>query len=279
MNFAKMNGLGNNICVLDAREDGMPLTAEIVMALADAEKGIGFDQLMVLEPPRNPLADVFTAIWNADGTQVWACGNGTRCVAWYLMRESGQDHMVIETQAGLLGAARAGDISISVDMGEPRLEWQDIPMSERMDTMRIELQVGPLDDPIMHGPGCVSMGNPHVVFFVQDAEVAPVAQIGPMIEHHPLFPEGVNVGFAEIVSREHIRLRVWERGAGLTKACGTGACAALVAAVRRRLTNRTARVQVDGGDMTIEWRASDNHVIMTGPVEIEAEGTIGAMAG
>jgi diaminopimelate epimerase len=279
MNFAKMNGLGNNICVLDAREDGMPLTAEIVMALADAEKGIGFDQLMVLEPPRNPLADVFTAIWNADGTQVWACGNGTRCVAWYLMRESGQDHMVIETQAGLLGAARAGDFSISVDMGEPRLEWQDIPMSERMDTMRIELQVGPLDDPIMHGPGCVSMGNPHVVFFVQDAEVAPVAQIGPMIEHHPLFPEGVNVGFAEIVSREHIRLRVWERGAGLTKACGTGACAALVAAVRRRLTDRTARVQVDGGDMTIEWRASDNHVIMTGPVEIEAEGTIGAMAG
>jgi diaminopimelate epimerase len=279
MNFAKMNGLGNNICVLDAREDSMPLTEEIVVALAAKDKGIGFDQLMVLEPPRNPLADVFATIWNADGSMVSACGNGTRCVAWYLMRESGRDHMVIETEAGLLGASRAGDFSISVDMGEPRLEWQDIPMSERMDTLRIELQVGPLDDPIMHGPGCVSMGNPHVVFFVQDAEIAPVTQIGPMIEHHPLFPQGVNVGFAEIMARDHIRLRVWERGAGLTKACGTGACAALVAAVRRRLSDRVARVQVDGGDMTIEWRASDNHVIMTGPVELEAEGTIGAMAG
>jgi diaminopimelate epimerase len=279
MNFAKMNGLGNNICVLDARKDSMPLTAEIVAALSDGDKGIGFDQLMVLEVPRNPLADVFTSIWNADGTIVSACGNGTRCVAWYLMRETGRDHMVIETEAGLLGAARAGEFAISVDMGEPKLDWQDIPMSERMDTMRIELQVGPLDDPIMHGPGCVSMGNPHVVFFVQDAQYAPVTQIGPMIEHHPLFPEGVNVGFAEIVARDHIRLRVWERGAGLTKACGTGACAALVAAVRRRFTDRVARVQVDGGDMTIEWRASDNHVIMTGPVELEAEGTIGAMAG
>jgi diaminopimelate epimerase len=279
MDFAKMNGLGNQICVLDARTESMPLSEEIVVALSNPNQGIGFDQLMVLESPRNPLADVFTSIWNADGSKVSACGNGTRCVAWYLMRETGRDHMVIETEAGLLGASREGEFAISVDMGEPRLEWQDIPMSERMDTLRIELQVGPLDDPIMHGPGCVSMGNPHVVFFVQDAEVAPVAQIGPMIEHHPLFPEGVNVGFAEIVARDHIRLRVWERGAGLTKACGTGACAALVAAVRRRKTERRARVQVDGGDMTIEWRASDNHVIMTGPVELEAEGTIGAMAG
>lgn len=272
-----MNGLGNRICILDARTDTMPLNAEIVKALGQDGKGIGFDQMMVLEPPRNQLADVFTTIWNNDGTKVSACGNGTRCVAWYLMRESGQDHVVIETQAGLLGASRAGEFEISVDMGEPQLDWDQIPMSERMDTIRIELQVGPLDDPIMHGPGCVSMGNPHVVFFVQDAEVAPVKEVGPMIEHHPLFPEGVNVGFAEIVTRDHIRLRVWERGAGLTKACGTGACAALVAAVRRRKTGRRARVQVDGGNMTIEWRVSDNHVIMTGPVEIEAEGTIGAV--
>lgn len=274
-----MNGLGNEICVLDARDDQMPLTPEIVIALANPKNGIGFDQLMVLERPKNPMADVYTSIWNADGSQVNACGNGARCVAWYLMRDTGQSHIVIETGAGLLGASRAGDNAISVDMGEPGLDWTQIPMSERMDTLRIELQVGPLDDPIMHGPGCVSMGNPHVVFFVQDAECAPVEKVGPMIEHHPLFPEGVNVGFAEIVTRDHIRLRVWERGAGLTKACGTGACAALVAAVRRRKTNRIARVQVDGGDMTIEWRASDNHVIMTGPVELEAEGTIGAMAG
>lgn len=279
MNFAKMNGLGNIICVLDARDDQMPLTPEIIKALANPDNGIGFDQLMVLEAPQNPLADVYTRIWNADGSEAGACGNGTRCVAWYLMRVTGQDHIVIETRTALLGSSRAGKNSISVDMGEPQLDWNQIPMSERMDTIRIELQVGPIDDPIMHGPGCVSMGNPHVVFFIQDAEVAPVQEVGPMIEHHPLFPEGVNVGFAEIVSRDHIRLRVWERGAGLTKACGTGACAALVAGVRRRLCDRKARVQVDGGDLTIEWRASDNHVIMTGPVEIEAEGTIGAMAG
>jgi diaminopimelate epimerase len=279
MKFAKMNGLGNEICVLDARDDHMPLTPEIVAALSDGQKGIGFDQLMVLERPKNALADVYTSIWNKDGTMVNACGNGARCVAWYVMQESGQPSLVIETAAGLLGASRAGDHLISVDMGEPGLDWTQIPMAERMDTVRIELQVGPLDDPIMHGPGCVSMGNPHVVFFVHDAEIAPVEKVGPMIEHHPLFPQSVNVGFAEIVSREHIRLRVWERGAGLTKACGTGACAALVAAVRRRLCDRVARVQVDGGDLTIEWRATDNHVIMTGPVELETEGTIGAMAG
>jgi diaminopimelate epimerase len=192
------------------------------------------------------------------------------------MRETGQDHIVIETQAGLWGASRAGVSSVSVDMGEPRLEWDQIPMSERMDTMRIELQVGPIDDPIMHGPGCVSMGNPHVVFLVPDIELAPIKEVGPMIEHHPLFPEGVNVGFAQIMARDHIRLRVWERGAGLTKACGTGACAALVVAARRRLCDRSARVQLDGGDLLIEWRASDNHIIMTGPVEWEADGTIGA---
>lgn len=276
MDFAKMNGLGNEICVLDARKDGIPLTSEVIAALGNAETGIGFDQIMILQAPKNRLADAFTQIWNADGTQVSACGNGARCVAWYLMRETGQDHIVIETQAGLLGASRAGVSSVSVDMGEPRLEWDQIPMSERMDTMRIELQVGPIDDPIMHGPGCVSMGNPHVVFLVPDIELAPIKEVGPMIEHHPLFPEGVNVGFAQIMARDHIRLRVWERGAGLTKACGTGACAALVVAARRRLCDRSARVQLDGGDLLIEWRASDNHIIMTGPVEWEADGTIGA---
>jgi diaminopimelate epimerase len=174
----------------------------------------------------------------------------------------------------LLGAVRVGPDMISVDMGEPILEWEAIPMSERMDTIRIELQVGPIDDPILHGPGVVNMGNPHCVFFVQDAELAPVEAIGPMIEYHPLFPERTNVGFAEIVARDHIRLRVWERGAGLTKACGTGACAALVAAVRRRLCDRVAKVQVDGGVLQIEWRESDNHVIMTGAVALESEGTI-----
>jgi diaminopimelate epimerase len=185
-----------------------------------------------------------------------------------------RENLVIETEAGLLGAVSVGPTMISVDMGEPSFEWDRIPMSERMDTVRIELQVGPIDDPVLHGPGVVSMGNPHCIFFVQDAELAPVEAVGPMIEYHPLFPERTNVGFAEIVARDHIRLRVWERGAGLTKACGTGACAALVAAVRRRLCDRTANVQVDGGMLQIEWRESDNHVIMTGAVALETEGNL-----
>ena len=274
MKFAKMNGLGNEIAVLDARDRPLTLNASAVQALAVPGKGIGFDQLMVLLPSKNPLADVYTEIWNADGSKVAACGNGSRCVAWYVMREMNRENLVIETEAGLLGAISVGPNRISVDMGEPIFDWERIPMSERMDTVRIELQVGPIDDPVLHGPGVVSMGNPHCVFFVQDAELAPVEAVGPMIEYHPLFPERTNVGFAEIVARDHIRLRVWERGAGLTKACGTGACAALVAAVRRRLCDRTANVQVDGGMLQIEWRESDNHVIMTGAVALESEGTL-----
>ncbi len=274
MKFAKMNGLGNEIAVLDARDRPLTLNASAIEALAVAGKGIGFDQLMVLLPPRNPMADVYTQIWNADGSKVAACGNGSRCVAWYVMREMNRENLVIETEAGLLGAVSVGPNRISVDMGEPIFEWERIPMSERMDTVRIELQVGPIDDPVLHGPGVVSMGNPHCVFFVQDAELAPVEAVGPMIEYHPLFPERTNVGFAEIVARDHIRLRVWERGAGLTKACGTGACAALVAAVRRRLCDRIANVQVDGGMLQIEWRESDNHVIMTGAVALESEGNL-----
>ena len=274
MKFAKMNGLGNEIAVLDARDRPLTLNASAVEALAVPGKGIGFDQLMVLLPPKNPLADVYTEIWNADGSKVAACGNGSRCVAWYVMREMNRENLVIETEAGLLGAISVGPNRISVDMGEPIFEWERIPMSERMDTVRIELQVGPIDDPVLHGPGVVSMGNPHCVFFVQDAELAPVEAVGPMIEYHPLFPERTNVGFAEIVARDHIRLRVWERGAGMTKACGTGACAALVAAVRRRLCDRTANVQVDGGMLQIEWRESDNHVIMTGAVALESEGNL-----
>jgi diaminopimelate epimerase len=213
-------------------------------------------------------------IWNADGGEVDACGNAARCVAWLLMEASKSDEAVIETKAGLLHARRAGADQIAVDMGEPRLGWRDIPLAEEMDTRGIELQVGPADAPILHTPGCVSMGNPHVVFFTPDAEAAPVTSVGPMIEHHLLFPEGVNVGFAEIQARDRIRLRVWERGAGLTKACGTGACAALVAASRRGLVDRKATVVVDGGELTIEWRESDGHVLMTGPVAVEFSGVL-----
>jgi diaminopimelate epimerase len=213
-------------------------------------------------------------IWNADGGEVEACGNAARCVGWLMMQASGRDEASIDTLGGLLTATAAGERRVAIDMGEPKLDWQEIPLAEEMDTRGIELQVGPIDDPVLHTPGCVNMGNPHVVFFVRDAEAAPVESVGPMIERHYLFPEGVNVGFAEVRSAGEIRLRVWERGAGLTKACGTGACAALVAAHRRGLTGRKAVVELDGGPLEIEWRESDGHVLMTGPVEMEFSGTL-----
>ena len=276
MKFAKMNGLGNAICVLDARGSDFMLTPDTVIALADPAQGVGFDQLMVLYPPKNQLADVYCDIWNADGGMVGACGNGTRCVAWYVMRDTGLDHLVIETEAGLLAASRTDADRISVDMGEPSLDWAQIPLSAPLDTLSIALDMSQFDAANLENPSAVNMGNPHCVFFVEDADLAPVQQVGPMVEHHPLFPERTNVGFAQIISRGQIRLRVWERGVGETKACGTGACAALVAAVRRDLCDRAADVLVHGGTLSIDWRAGDNHVIMTGPVELEFEGVIGA---
>jgi diaminopimelate epimerase len=190
------------------------------------------------------------------------------------MEASGRDEAVFETAAGILRARRVEGHTVTLDMGEPGLDWRDIPLAEPMDTRNIELQVGPIDDPILHTPGCVSMGNPHVVFFVPDVATAPVVEVGPLIEHHHLFPERTNVGFAEIVNRDRIRLRVWERGVGETKACGTGACAALVAASRRGLTNRKAVIELTNGELEIEWRESDGHVLMTGPTEVEFTGTL-----
>jgi diaminopimelate epimerase len=270
--FLKMNGLGNDFVVVEARSAPFAPTSAEVRAIADREAGIGCDQLVSIES--SGLADARVRFWNADGDEVGACGNASRCVGWLLMEASGTDQAVMETRSGLLTASRAGDKIVSVDMGEPGLDWTQIPLGEEMDTRGIELQVGPIDAPHLHTPGCVSMGNPHVVFFVADAQAAPVREVGPMIEHHHLFPEGVNVGFAQIVDRDHIRLRVWERGAGLTKACGTGACAALVAAHRRGLTDRKARLELDGGDLTIEWREADGHVIMTGPAQVDFTGTL-----
>jgi len=206
--------------------------------------------------------------------EIDACGNGSRCVGLLLMQASGRDDAAFETRAGLLTALKADGGKVSVDMGKPGLRWDQIPLAEAMDTRGIELQVGPIDNPHLHTPGCVSMGNPHVVFFVPDVDTAPVRQVGSMIEHHLLFPEGVNVGFAQVKARDRIRLRVWERGAGLTKACGTGACAALVAASRRGLSDRKATLELDGGDLVIEWRTEDDHVIMTGPAELDFAGTL-----
>jgi diaminopimelate epimerase len=272
--FFKMNGTGNDFVVVDARAEPFAPDAARIRAIADRAGAAGCDQLIAIEPSNR--ADAFMRIWNADGGEVDACGNATRCIGWLLMLEAHKDSATVETNAGLIAVSRAGHERVTVDMGEPRLSWEQIPLAEEMDTRGIELQVGPIDAPHLHTPGAVSMGNPHVVFFVPDAQAAPVAKAGPLIEHHPLFPEGVNVGFAEIRAADRIRLKVWERGVGLTRACGTGACAALVAAHRRGLTARKATIETDGGDLVIEWRQSDGHVLMTGPVEFEFSGTLAA---
>jgi diaminopimelate epimerase len=274
--FLKMNGLGNDFVVVEARGPGpesafAPGPAE-VRAIANRASGVGCDQLIAIEP--SDRAEAFVRFWNADGGEVAACGNGARCVAWLLMQASGRDRAVFETGAGLLSATRGQDGLVTVDMGKPGLGWRDIPLAEAMDTRGIELQVGPIDHPILHTPGCVSMGNPHVVFFVPDVSAAPVAEVGPMIENHPLFPERTNVGFAEIKGRGRIGLRVWERGVGETKACGTGACAALVAASRRDLTESAATVELIGGALDVVWRERDDHVLMTGPTAVEFSGTL-----
>lgn len=269
--FVKMNGLGNDFVVVEARSRPFEPTRDQARAIADRRAGVGCDQLIAIAS--SARADARMRIWNADGGEVEACGNAARCVGWLLMQASGRSEVTIETGGGLLRAVRAGD-GVQVDMGPPGLDWRQIPLAEEMDTRGIELQVGPIDAPALHTPGAVSMGNPHVVFFVPDAAAAPVKGAGSLIEHHPLFPEGVNVGFAEVRDREHIRLRVWERGAGETAACGTGACAALVAAHRRGLTDRRAEVEANGGAMIIDWREEDDHVLMTGPVAVEFTGVL-----
>jgi len=268
--FLKMNGLGNDFVVVETRSQPFSPTAAEVRAIADRAAGVGCDQLIAIEPAAG--ADARVRFWNADGEEVAACGNGARCVGWLIMQAAGKDEAVLETKAGRLRAARAGERLVSVDMGEPRLAWDQIPLSEPRDTRALDVVL--YEHPQLGAPpACVSMGNPHVVFFVTDLAETPVTEAGPAIERHPLFPEHVNVGFAQIVDRRRIRLRVWERGAGLTKACGTGACAAVVAAARRDLADRTATVEVDGGELLIEWRA-DNHVIMTGPAAVDFAGQL-----
>lgn len=270
MKYLKMNGLGNKFIVLQNAGDRLLPNAEQIKKI-NSTPNCEFDQLLSIEPSNE--ADLYMGIWNNDGSEVAACGNGTRAVAWAFMEATKKDEVAIETKAGILNAKRAGDKMVSVDMGKPRLLWNEIPLSEEMQTIRIELQVGPIDNPILWGPSVVSMGNPHCIFFVENAESAPVAEVGPMIEFHPLFPEQTNVEFAQVIDKKTIRMRVWERGVGITKACGTGACATLVAAVRRKLCDRHAVVMLDGGNLEIEWR-DDDHVIMTGPVAIDGMGEI-----
>jgi len=265
--FLKMNGIGNEIIVVDLRHDGLHLLPDHARAIA-RDPRLAYDQLMVLEPPRTEGTAAFMRIFNNDGTLSSACGNGTRCVAWSLMHATSDEHLTLETEAGLLTCRRLDEWHYSVDMGMPRLAWNDIPLAHEIaDTTHIYDATWTELPPAVG----VNMGNPHAVFFLDAAHIMPdLRQWGPRIEHDPLFPERVNVSFARVIDRAHIKLDVWERSAGLTRACGSAACATLVAAVRRHLTDRRATLHLPGGDLIIEWR-DDQHVIMSGAVELEFE--------
>ena len=266
--FLKMHGAGNDFVLLDARSRPWAIDEEAARRIADRRTGIGCDQLIVVEPGRRAGADAFMSIFNPDGSEVSACGNATRCVAWMLMAESGAGSVVVETHAGLLSAQAAGERLVAVDMGPARLEWDEIPLARAMDTLHLPVASGPLSDPVG-----VGMGNPHAVFFVEDAEAVELAALGPGLEHDGLFPERCNIEVAQILPGGPIRMRVWERGAGITLACGTGACATLVAAVRRGLSGRKADLLLDGGTLTIEW-LENGHVMMTGPVAVAFSGML-----
>jgi diaminopimelate epimerase len=270
--YVKMNGLGNEIVVVDMRQQPAKIAAEEARAAAQPA-GAPYDQLMVLYPPRIAGTESFVRIYNNDGSEAGACGNGMRCVASLIADESGKDKLAFEVDGRLLNAWKNPDGLFTVDMGVPRFGWKDIPLAEEFrDTRSIELQIGPIDKPILHTPSAVSMGNPHAIFWVDDPYAYDLAKFGPMLEHHPIFPQRANITLCAVKSREAITIRTWERGAGLTKACGSAACAAAVSAARLNRTGRIVRVTLPGGDLTIEWRERDDHVLMTGPVEFEREG-------
>ena len=260
----KMHGLGNDFVIFDARDNALEMTEERASMLANRKRGIGCDQLIVMR--ESTKTDVFMEIWNADGSRVGACGNVTRCVGQILLDETGKKQVGIETDAGLLTAGMAGS-RVTVNMGPAQTSWTAIPVARETDTTSADFACGPL-----YRPGLVNMGNPHAVFFVDDAEKVDLETLGPKIEKDAFFPERVNASVASI-KNGIIRLRVWERGAGITEACGTAACASVVAATRRDLVNRKATVRLDGGDLTIEWLADDT-VQMTGPAAFVYAGEV-----
>ncbi len=279
--FRKMNGLGNDFLVVDARRAPVRPRPEVIRRLADRKLGLGFDQFITIEHGNAP-ADAFMRIDNADGGEVEACGNATRCVGRLIMDETGRGQATIETRAGLLfvkpapvpptSLARGEEPLISVDMGVPKFAWQDIPLAEEFrDTRAIELQIGPIDAPILHSPSVVNIGNPHAIFWVDDVAAYDLARIGSLLENHPIFPERANISIAHVTARDAITLRTWERGVGLTRACGTAACAVLACAARTRRTGRAATVTLPGGDLFVEWDSRD-HIWMTGPAELEFSG-------
>ena len=267
IDFTKMHGLGNDFVVVDARAQDPGLDEAAYRAIGDRRRGVGFDQFLTILPPVNG-GTAFMKIHNPDGSEAQACGNGTRCVAAVLMDEAGRNEAVVETVAGSLVCARSDDGRVTVDMGPAGLDWRDLPLAREVDTLNV-----PLDDAPMTDACCVGMGNPHAVFFVDDAEAVPLAEIGPVLEHHPMFPERANIEFATVRSPTEIRMRVWERAAGITQACGSGACAVLVAAVRRGLAERRADVILDGGTLTIEW-TEKGRVLMTGPTATSFQGSL-----
>ena len=268
--FRKMHGLGNDFVVIDNRREVAAIAGAVARALADRHTGIGCDQLILIEMPRDPMAQIFMRILNADGSEAAACGNGARCIARLIAEETGERRVRLETLAGLLDAELLPDRRVAVDMGPARTSWREVPLAREMDTLRVDLAAGALASPV-----CTSIGNPHATFFVGDADAVDLAALGPVLEHATLFPERANIGVATVRGPERIRLRVWERGAGITQACGSGACAALVAANRRGLTGRHATVALDGGDLDILWR-DDGHVVMTGPATLAFEGSVDA---
>jgi diaminopimelate epimerase len=270
LTFKKMHGLGNDFVIIDARNEPVTLSDATVRAIADRRTGVGCDQLIVLEPPRNGGGDIRMRIRNADGVEVDACGNGARCVGAIVLGETGRASAIIETAAGPITADEATGGQVSVDMGPARIDWQDIPLAEQVETLHLDISEGPL-----HDPAAVGMGNPHVVFFVENVDAIDLDRHGPVLEHHPLFPERTNVEIVQVLARDRLRVRVWERGVGITEACGTGACASAVAAARRDLAERTVTVELEGGPLQISW-LENGHVRMTGPVAHSFDGVLDA---
>jgi diaminopimelate epimerase len=271
--FRKMNGLGNDFVVFDARQVPLAMDEEKARRIADRRTGIGCDQLIVLEP--SAKADVRMRIWNNEGFEVESCGNASRCIADLLFEEKRRDSATIDTKGGFLVARKSGERLVTIDNGLPRFDWQDIPLSEKFhDTRYIELAVGPADAPLIHSPSVVNVGNPHCIFWVKSLDVVDLAKVGPMLEFHPLFPQRANITLARVDSRDHSTIRVWERGAGLTRACGTAACAVMAAGFRLRKFDRKSTVTLPGGDLFMEVRESDGHILMTGPVAYEFEGEL-----
>ncbi len=271
--FRKMNGLGNDFVVIDARAHPLVITETSAKAIADRKTGIGCDQLIVLE--KSTDFDVRMRIWNAEGGEVQSCGNASRCIADLLFDEMGTNTATISTKGGLLIASKAGDKMVTIDQGVPKFGWKDIPLSEPFaDTRHIEMQYGPIDHPLIHSPSVVNVGNPHCIFWVDDLDVVDLGRAGPMLENHPLFPERANISFAKVVARDHVVLRVWERGAGLTKACGTAACATMAAGHRIKVIGDKCRITLPGGDLFMIVRERDGHVMMTGPVAYEFDGVL-----